>query len=82
MFNFILYFELTRQFQTDDFGVFGTTLSKEIQIASDTFDLSFKDLVKLSITAIASSFSSDEEKTEIRGRIEKFAEDNLPEEVL
>lgn len=64
-------------FQTDDFGVFDTNLSKELQIASATFDLSPRDLVKLCLTAVNSSFASDNEKKMIRARIEEYAEENL-----
>ncbi|KAJ6643463.1 Adenosine deaminase-like protein [Pseudolycoriella hygida] len=47
---------------TDDLGVFNTTLSKELLIAQNTFDLAEKDLIQLIENAIQSSFASDVEK--------------------
>lgn len=64
-------------FQTDDFGVFSTSLTKELEIASDTFNLSSDDLIKLSRIAIDSSFASDDEKQIIRHRIDSFAKSLL-----
>lgn len=62
--------------QTDDFGVFSTSLTKELQIAMDTFSLSCEDLIKLSRTAIQVSFALDEEKQRICDRIDDFAKAN------
>ncbi|XP_055323946.1 adenosine deaminase-like protein [Sitodiplosis mosellana] len=62
---------------TDDFGVFSTSLSKELQIASDTFNLSSDDLIKLSRGAIDCSFASDDEKPIVHGKIDSFAKDAI-----
>lgn len=59
-------------FQTDDFGVFNTTLSKELLIAAQTFNLSQKDLIKLSETAIDHSFASSSEKILLKQQMIKF----------
>ncbi|XP_031617951.1 adenosine deaminase-like protein [Contarinia nasturtii] len=58
---------------TDDFGVFSTTLSTELHIASDTFSLSSDDLIKLSRMAIHCSFASHDEKQLIHGKIDAYA---------
>lgn len=57
--------------QTDDFGVFNTTLSNELIIASKTFHLTRKDLIRLNDTAIACSFATPAEKVVL---IEKMNE--------
>lgn len=59
-------------FQTDDSGVFNTTLSKELSIAAQTFGLTLKDIMQLQQTAIKSSFASEEEKQSILGNITSF----------
>lgn len=61
-----------RTFQTDDCGVFDTTLSKEFVIAANTFNLSKEDLIQLSKTAIEHSFGSDDEKQLVLEKIENF----------
>ena len=43
-------------FQTDDKGVFSTSLSKEYEIAAKTFQLSHEDLKKLCIDSIDAVF--------------------------
>lgn len=58
--------------QTDDFGVFNTSLTKELQIAACTFNLGSQDLIKLSRIAIESSFASDDEKKLIRDKIDNY----------
>lgn len=66
--NFIMFIYL----QTDDCGVFDTSLSKEMAIASTTFNLSKNDLVQLSRTAIEHSFASDDEKRIVLEQIENY----------
>lgn len=58
--------------QTDDFGVFSTSLTKELQIVLDTFNLSCEDLIELSRMAINVSFAFDDEKQLIYDRIDDF----------
>lgn len=50
------------RFQTDDMGVFNTSLSKELSIAARTFGLTLDDIVRLQQTAVSSSFASEHEK--------------------
>lgn len=59
--------------QTDDFGVFSTCLSREFEIASKTFNLTFKNLVQLCYTAVNHSFASAEEKKNLTLLISTYA---------
>lgn len=49
-------------FQSDDFGVFDTSLSKELEICAETFGLSQGDIIKLQERTINYTFASDSEK--------------------
>lgn len=61
---------------TDDFGVFDTSLSKEFKICAETFKLSQKDLVQLSLNAIDYTFANEAEKNVLREKIQKFCQEN------
>ena len=53
-------------FQTDDKGVFSTSLSKEYSIVADTFGLNKKDLWNLSYRSIDYIFASESVKDILR----------------
>ncbi|XP_052897740.1 adenosine deaminase-like protein isoform X2 [Anopheles moucheti] len=59
---------------TDDFGVFETSLSQELQICAKTFNLSDAQIVELQRNAVEYSFASEEEKKELRNKIDQFSE--------
>lgn len=52
--------------QTDDKGVFSTTLSEEYCLAASNFGLTKQDLWQLSLDAINHIFEDDEIKTQLR----------------
>jgi adenosine deaminase len=58
--------------QTDDFGVFNTTLSNELKICVKTFDLTQADIVKLCENAIEHSFTDVDEKQQLREKLHSF----------
>lgn len=62
----------TFYFQTDDFGVFDTNLSREIGLTAVHHNLSNKDLIKIMQQSIDFSFASATEKKELRAKLEKF----------
>ncbi|XP_055621890.1 adenosine deaminase-like protein [Toxorhynchites rutilus septentrionalis] len=47
---------------TDDFGVFDTSLSKELEICSNVYGLTTQDILKLQRQTIDYTFASDDEK--------------------
>ncbi|KZC04415.1 PREDICTED: adenosine deaminase-like protein [Dufourea novaeangliae] len=57
---------------TDDKGVFHTSLSKEYELASSTFDLGREELVKLCMLSVQYAFTTEEEKKLLLSRIEDF----------
>lgn len=59
-------------FQTDDKGVFMTTLSEEFVAAAQTFHLSVKDLCNFTEIAIGACFGSPEEKRQLAVILEAF----------
>ncbi|XP_058974244.1 adenosine deaminase-like protein [Musca domestica] len=61
---------------TDDCGVFDSTLSQELAIASKVFSLNRNNIHGLCINAIAAEFCDDNEKTDLRQRIDKYFADN------
>uniref|UniRef100_A0A182TV97 Adenosine deaminase-like protein n=1 Tax=Anopheles melas TaxID=34690 RepID=A0A182TV97_9DIPT len=65
---------------TDDFGVFETSLSQELKICASTFSLTKADMVEMQRNAIEYSFASEQEKKELRAKIEQFSE-TLPKEL-
>uniref|UniRef100_A0A182S652 Adenosine deaminase domain-containing protein n=1 Tax=Anopheles maculatus TaxID=74869 RepID=A0A182S652_9DIPT len=58
---------------TDDFGVFETSLSQELQICANTFSLSNAQMVELQRNAIEYTFANEEEKQELRFKIDQFS---------
>lgn len=64
-------------FQTDDKGVFHTSLSKEYEIASSTFALGQKELVKLCTSSVRYAFATAEEKNVLLSKIQKFNNENV-----
>lgn len=59
-------------FQTDDKGVFNTSLSEEYQIAAKTFDLSTDQVWQLSYHSIDHIFADDSIKETLRTKFFKF----------
>jgi len=60
--------------QTDDKGIFDTTLSREYLIAHTYYNLSKLELWKLSRNAIDYSFATHEEKIELREKLDLWKE--------
>lgn len=60
--------------QTDDKGIFDTTLSREYLIAHSYYKLSKLELWKLSRNAIDYSFATHEEKIELREKLDQWKE--------
>lgn len=73
----IIYF--LNSFQTDDKGVFGTSLSNEYFLASQYYSLTEKMLWDLAYESIDYIFSSKYEKKKLRNlwTIEKFCDYSL-----
>lgn len=63
--------------QTDDKGVFSTSLTEEYSIAADTFQLSYDQIWKLSYTSIDHIFSDEEIKNKLRKQWNIFKEEVL-----
>lgn len=59
-------------FQTDDFGVFDTSLSKELEICSKTFGLSQGDIIELQERTINYTFASDDERQQLTELFNNF----------
>ncbi|EAT38980.1 AAEL009191-PA [Aedes aegypti] len=57
---------------TDDFGVFDTSLSQELQISSKVFGLSQEDIITLQERTIGYTFASDQEKLRLTETITNF----------
>ncbi|KAH8278361.1 hypothetical protein KR018_000455 [Drosophila ironensis] len=57
---------------TDDSGVFDTTLTQELLLASDTLGLSREECVALSWEAVEHSFASDKERKEMIRKMELY----------
>lgn len=55
--------------QTDDYGVFDTTLSREFEIAQKSFELSKKDVELILKDSVANAFCSAEEKDVLMEKI-------------
>lgn len=53
-------------FQTDDKGVFNTTLSTEYELLQKHFDLNDSDLWKINYNSIDYSFAESSEKDKLR----------------
>jgi adenosine deaminase len=52
-------------FQTDDKGVFATTLSEEYMLTADSYDLSREQLWQMALSSIEYIFASEEEKNHL-----------------
>jgi aminodeoxyfutalosine deaminase len=59
---------------SDDPPMFGTTLSHEYEIAADLLDLDEQGIAELARTAVRASFMTDQEKAEITGEIDTYAQ--------
>ncbi|KAF7379573.1 adenosine deaminase-like protein [Vespula maculifrons] len=57
---------------TDDKGLYNTTLSKEFEIASTTFDLKKDDLINICKSSIECSFNSEKEKLKLLSILNDF----------
>ncbi|KAL2712210.1 adenosine deaminase-like protein [Vespula squamosa] len=57
---------------TDDKGLYDTTLSKEFEIASTTFDLKKDDLINICKSSIECSFNSKREKSKLLNILNDF----------
>lgn len=58
--------------QTDDKGVFSTSLSKEYYQFAKTFDCNKEQLLKISRNVIQQTFSSEEEKNKLKETFDRF----------
>lgn len=61
---------------TDDFGVFNTSLTKEIKICAETSKLNQKDVIKLCLNTVQYSFANETEKNLLKEKIMKFCREN------
>ncbi|CAG9801342.1 unnamed protein product [Chironomus riparius] len=57
---------------TDDYGVFSTSLTRELKICVDVFGLTKSELIDLTVTANKYSFARPEERQLISDKIEAF----------
>ena len=62
--------------QTDDKGVFATTLSEEYVHAALAFSLTEQELHKLALSSVDVIFAGDDIKAALRQELEKFAATN------
>lgn len=53
-------------FQTDDKGVFATSLSEEYMVTADSYDLSREQLWQMALSSIDYTFASEEEKSNLK----------------
>lgn len=60
-----LFFKLT-VVQTDDVGIFESSLSNEYFLAAQHFDLTYSELVVLSYSAVNAIFGGEQEKRRLR----------------
>lgn len=63
--------KLTHHLQTDDVGIFGSTLSNEYLLVAKSFKLNSTDLIRLYERSIAMVFSGEEEKCRLRNILEE-----------
>ena len=61
-------------FQTDDKGVFSTSLSEELELAAKSFNLSDQDLWQLSLSTVDHIFASEDIKIRLRQKLLNFKE--------
>lgn len=69
---FLLVTTHSHSLQTDDYGVFQTTLTRELTIAVETYGLSEVELVELTENANRYSFARPHERQLISDKIEEF----------
>ncbi|XP_063699275.1 adenosine deaminase-like protein [Culicoides brevitarsis] len=62
---------------TDDFGVFDTSLSQEIELTAKHINLSNWDLMKIMQHSVDFSFASDAEKKMLHEKLDQFKKENL-----
>lgn len=72
LYQHILKISFFLSLQTDDKGVFLTTLSKEFAIAMKTFRVSASDVCNLTEIAIEASFATSEEKLLLLHKLKAF----------
>lgn len=65
--------------QTDDYGVFKTSLSNEFNICAATYKLGKTNLVDITVNANRLSFADDLERQLIAGKIERFRREHFSE---
>lgn len=53
-------------FQTDDKGVFATSLSEEYMVTADSYNLSREQLWQMALSSIDYTFASEEEKNNLK----------------
>lgn len=70
--NTSTHFPFCQTKQTDDCGVFKTTLSNELRICAEIFKLREDDIVRLTVNANRYSFASDLERQLIDDKIRDF----------
>ena len=76
--DFFFFFFL----QTDDKGVFSTTLSKEYEEAAKAFALSPSDLCRYALKSVAYSFASSTEKELLSEKFRKFCSSEGLSEII
>ncbi|KFB44391.1 AGAP005158-PA-like protein [Anopheles sinensis] len=59
---------------TDDFGVFETSLSQELEICANTFNLSNDEIFELQLKAVEYTFATEHEKNKLREVLKQFKE--------
>jgi adenosine deaminase len=59
----------TNTWQTDDVGVFGSSLSNEYVLIAEHFGLNREEISELSKGAIGTIFGSEEDKERLRGLV-------------
>lgn len=62
--------------QTDDKGVFGTTLSEEFELVAIHFGLTQQNLKDLCLSAVQYAFITEEKKSQLSHKIELFYNSN------
>lgn len=55
-------------FQTDDKGVFATSLSQEYMVTADSYGLSREQLWQMALSSIDYTFASEEEKVHLKDK--------------
>lgn len=76
----MIFFTLTLSLyntQTDDYGVFQTTLTRELTIAAEVYGLSKAELIDLTENANRFSFARPHDRQLIGEKIEEFKKKNF-----